>query len=92
MKIIDFHNHFYPPRYLEEIISGPSQVKVSFDSDHNPLLFYPGDYNIVVPGHRDIDFRADVLAKAGIDKQILSLTTPGRTSNPRHGRSSWRRS
>ena len=77
MQIIDFHNHFYPPRYLEEIISGPSQVKVSFDADHNPLLFYPGDYNIVVPGHRDIGYRAEVLAKAGIDKQILSLTTPG---------------
>jgi len=77
MKIIDFHNHFYPPQYLEEIISGPSNVKVSFDSDQNPLLYYPGDYNIVVPGHRDIDYRAEVLAKAGIDKQILTFTTPG---------------
>jgi len=77
MKIIDFHNHFYPPRYLEEILSGPSNVKVSFDADHNPLLHYPGDYNIVVRGHRDIDYRADVLAQAGIDKQILTFTTPG---------------
>jgi len=77
VPIIDFHNHFYPPRYLEEIISGPSRVKVSFDSDHNPLLFYPGDYNIVVPGHRDIGYRAEVLAKAGVDKQVLSFTTPG---------------
>jgi aminocarboxymuconate-semialdehyde decarboxylase len=77
MKIIDFHNHFYPPQYLEEIISGPSNVKVSFDSDHNPLLYYPGDYNIVVRGHRDIDYRAEVLAKAGINKQILTFTTPG---------------
>jgi aminocarboxymuconate-semialdehyde decarboxylase len=77
MKIIDFHNHYYPPQYLEEIISGPSNVKVSFDSDHNPLLYYPGDYNIVVRGHRDIDYRAEVLTKAGIDKQILTFTTPG---------------
>jgi aminocarboxymuconate-semialdehyde decarboxylase len=77
MTIIDFHNHFFPPRYLEEILAGPSNVKVTFDSDRNPLLHYPGDYNIIVRGHRDIDYRAEVLAKAGIDKQILSFTTPG---------------
>ncbi|KPK87616.1 hypothetical protein AMJ80_11870 [bacterium SM23_31] len=77
MNVIDFHNHFYPPEYLEEIKTGPSNVKVTFDSDNNPLLHYPGDYNIVVPGHRDIEFREEVLKNAGIDKQILTLTTPG---------------
>ncbi len=77
MKIIDFHNHFFPPQYLEEILAGPSNIKVTFDSDNNPLLHYPGDYNIIVREHRDIDYRAEVLAKAGIDKQILTFTTPG---------------
>ncbi len=77
MTIIDFHNHFYPPEYLEAIQKGPSNIKVTFDSDNNPLLHYPGDYNIIVPAHRDIDYRAEVLKKNGIDKQILSFTTPG---------------
>jgi aminocarboxymuconate-semialdehyde decarboxylase len=77
MKIIDFHNHFYPPEYLEEIMSGHSNVRVTFDSENNPLLHYPGDYNVVVRGHRDIDYRAEVLNDAGVDKQILSFTTPG---------------
>jgi aminocarboxymuconate-semialdehyde decarboxylase len=77
MKIIDFHNHFYPPEYLEFIQTGPSNIKVTFDADNNPLLHYPGDYNIVVRGHRDIEYRAEVLAKAGVDKQILTFTTPG---------------
>jgi len=77
MNIIDFHNHFYPPEYLEAIKAGPSNVKVTFDSENNPLLHYPGDYNIVVRGHRDIEYRAEVLANAGVDKQILSFTTPG---------------
>jgi len=77
MKTIDFHNHFFPPQYLEEILAGPSNIKVTFDSNNNPLLYYPGDYNIIVRGHRDIDYRAEVLAKAGIDKQILTFTTPG---------------
>ncbi len=77
MTIIDFHNHFYPPEYLKELEVGPSNIKVTFDEDNNPLLHYPGDYNIVVPGHRDVDFRADVLNKAGVQKQVLTLTTPG---------------
>ena len=77
MKIIDFHNHFYPPEYLEAIQTGPSNVEVTFDANNNPLLHYPGDYNVVVRGHRDIAYRAEVLEKAGVDKQILSFTTPG---------------
>jgi aminocarboxymuconate-semialdehyde decarboxylase len=77
MKIIDFHNHFYPPEYLEAIQTGPSNVKVTFDEDNNPLLHYPGDYNVVVRGHRDIAYREEVLEREGVDKQILSFTTPG---------------
>jgi aminocarboxymuconate-semialdehyde decarboxylase len=77
MRIIDFHNHFYPPEYLEAIQTGPSNVRLTFDADNNPLLHYPGDYNIVVRGHRDIEYRAEVLEKTGVDKQILSFTTPG---------------
>lgn len=77
MKIIDFHNHFYPPEYLEALQSGPSHIKVTFDADNNPLLHYPGDYNILVPGHRDIELRKQVLNKANIDGQILTFTTPG---------------
>ena len=77
MKIIDFHNHFYPPEYLESIQTGPSNIKVTFDADNNPLLHYPGDYNIVVRGHRDIEYRAEILEKAGVEKQILTFTTPG---------------
>ena len=77
MAIIDFHNHFYPPEYLEALQTGQSNIKVTFDSENNPLLHYPGDYNIIVPAHRDIHYRAEVLKNTGIDKQILTFTTPG---------------
>jgi aminocarboxymuconate-semialdehyde decarboxylase len=77
MTIIDCHNHFFPPQYLAAIQSGPSNVKVTFDADGNPLLHYPGDYNIVVPEHRDIERRAEVLEEVGVEKQVLSFTTPG---------------
>jgi aminocarboxymuconate-semialdehyde decarboxylase len=77
MAIIDIHNHFYPPEYLAELERGGSAVRVERDAEGNPCLYYPGDYNIAVRGHRDIDYRAEVLAEHGIDCQVLTLTTPG---------------
>ena len=77
MPIIDFHNHFYPPAYLDALRSGSSAVQVSIDEDGNPRIYYPGDYNIAVPGHRDIDYREQVLIAHGVDTQVLTLTTPG---------------
>ncbi len=77
MAIIDFHNHYYPPAYLDALRSGSSAVEVSIDEDGNPRIYYPGDYNICVPGHRDIDYREQVLIEHGVDTQVITLTTPG---------------
>lgn len=75
--IIDWHNHYYPPAYLEALRTGTTAVEVWTDDDGNPVLGYPGDYNVCVPGHRDIAYRERVLAAAGVDRQVLTLTTPG---------------
>jgi aminocarboxymuconate-semialdehyde decarboxylase len=77
MTRIDFHNHYYPPEYLEALQTGPSNIRVTFDEDENPMLHSPGDINFIVPGHRDIAFRETVLDKAGVDKQVLTFTAPG---------------
>src|SRR6516164_11407615 len=77
MRIIDFHNHFYPPAYLDALRSGSSAVQVTIDEQGNPRIYYPGDYNVAVPGHRDIDYREQVLIEHGVDTQVLTLTTPG---------------
>lgn len=77
MPVIDFHNHFYPAAYLDALMHGKSRVQITVDADGNPLLHYPGDYNIAVRGHRDIDYREHVLDEHGVDMQVLSLTTPG---------------
>ena len=77
MTVVDFHNHYYPPAYLDALRSGDTTVRVTTDGDGNPLLHYPGDYNVAVRGHRDIAFRAEDIAREGIDTQVLTLTTPG---------------
>ena len=77
MPVVDVHNHFYPPEYLDALRSGGSVVRVTIDREGNPLLHYPGDYNVAIRGHRDIDYRQEVLEREGVTTQLLSLTTPG---------------
>ena len=71
--------------YVEELKAehSRSSVRVTYDADGNPCVHYPGDYNILVPGHRDIDYRQRVLDEQGVDTQVLSFTTPACTSNRR---------
>src|SRR3954452_1538719 len=77
MAIIDVHNHFYPPEYLDALKAGDSAVKLTIDAEGNPCVHYPGDYNVAVRGHRDIDYRQEVVEKEGVDTQIITFTTPG---------------
>jgi aminocarboxymuconate-semialdehyde decarboxylase len=82
MTIIDVHNHYYPPEYLDALRRGATNARVWTDDDGNPVIGYPGDYNVVVPGHRDIGYRETVLAHEGVDRQVLTFTTPGTHIEP----------
>ena len=77
MQIIDFHSHFYPQAYLDLILAGPSTIKATRDAEGNPVLHYPGDHNIAVKAHRDIEVRQAAMDEEGIGLQVLTLTTPG---------------
>lgn len=80
--VIDVHNHFYPPEYLDALRDEDSVVRVTIDESGNPCVHYPGDYNVAVRGHRDIEYRADVLVRDGVDTQVITLTTPGTHVEP----------
>lgn len=77
MKVIDWHNHYYPPAYFDALRDGPTAAKTWTDSDGNPVIAYPGDYNVAVRGHRDIAYRQEVLDGEGVDMQVITFTTPG---------------
>lgn len=77
MQIIDFHSHFYPQAYLDLVLAGQSAIKATRDPAGNPVLHYPGDYNIVVKAHRDAEVRQAALDEEAISLQVLTLTTPG---------------
>jgi len=77
MAIVDFHNHYYPPEYLAALEPAGSCLRITTDGDGNPRVHYPGDYNVMVRGHRDIAYRQSVLDEQGVGVQVISLTTPG---------------
>lgn len=77
--IVDVHNHYYPPEFIDAVRKGPSAYAVETDAEGNPVLISPGDRNFVVRGHRDIAFREQVIGDAGVDMQVITLTAPGTT-------------
>jgi aminocarboxymuconate-semialdehyde decarboxylase len=77
VTIVDFHNHYYPEIYLRELEAGRSRLRLEKDGVGQLLLHYPGDYNVVVAGHRDLDERIRVMDSESVDVQAISLTTPG---------------
>lgn len=77
--IIDVHNHYYPPAFLDSLRREPGVLRMETGPDGNPWLYSPGDINVAVPGHRDIGYRAEVLEREGVDRQLITLTCPGTT-------------
>lgn len=75
--IIDFHNHFYPRAYLDELRRGKGYASVEEDGQGRLLVRYVGDYNIIVGPHINPEDRIEAMNKCGIDMQVLTLTTPG---------------
>lgn len=74
--IVDFHNHFYPKSYLDALKEGVGYAEVIRDPDGRLLIYYEGDYNIVVDSHIDVEKRIKNMNRGGIDLQVLTLTTP----------------
>jgi aminocarboxymuconate-semialdehyde decarboxylase len=62
---------------MQALASGQSSVKTTIDAQGNPVLHYPGDFNVAVRGHRDLAYREGVLDEHGVSMQVLTLTTPG---------------
>ncbi len=74
---IDVHNHFYPMAYIDEIKKESRCATITTDKQGRMLINYAGDYNVVDPSHVDPQARIQAMDEAGIDMQIISLTTPG---------------
>lgn len=75
--IIDFHSHFYPGAYLDELKKRSQYATIDVDQEGRLLIRYAGDYNIVVGPHVDPEERLRAMDRHSVDMQVLTLTTPG---------------
>jgi len=74
--MIDFHNHFYPKEYMDELSKPGGYARVERDKHGRLLVHYEGDYNIVVGPHVDINDRLSDMDRNGVEMHVLTLTTP----------------
>ena len=75
--ILDFHNHFFPAPYLNEIAKGHAKASATTDELGRTLMVTDGDYNIIVEEHHNPVARIAAMDAAGVDMQCLSMTVPG---------------
>lgn len=75
--IIDFHTHFYPYPYLDELRKGGGYASLEQDSAGRYIIRYTGDYNILTSPLVILEDRLKEMDRIGVDVQVLSLTTPG---------------
>jgi len=62
---------------MNELKKQEGYARSSIDSKGRLLIQYTGDYNVVADSHVDLDARLKAMDKAGVDMQVLTLTTPG---------------
>lgn len=75
--ILDFHNHFFPNEYLQELTKGEADASVETDDQGRTIMVTDGDYNIIVEEHHNPVERIDAMKAAGVDMQCLTMTVPG---------------
>jgi aminocarboxymuconate-semialdehyde decarboxylase len=74
--MIDFHSHFYPKAYMDELSKPGGYARVEKDKQGRLLIHYEGDYNVVVGPHVDISDRLADMDRHGVETHVLTLTTP----------------
>ena len=78
MKIIDVHNHLFPPAWIDHLEDRPGSPTLK-RTGPGTMIFYYADRplsHVHKAGHFDVAARLEDMDRYGIDSQILSLTTP----------------
>jgi aminocarboxymuconate-semialdehyde decarboxylase len=75
---IDFHNHFYPPGYLEKFEQW-GRHRYEFVPDKNGLKIVKqkgARFLAITPQHVSVEQRLADMDRLGIDMEVLTLTSP----------------
>ncbi len=75
--IVDVHTHFFPPGYLDALQRGPEPYAIGRDAEGRTILTLHGA-RIVTMTHAMTapERRLGDMERLGVDRQIVSVTTP----------------
>ncbi len=75
---IDFHNHFYPPGYLEKLEQWGTRFEFVSDKKRKLKIVKQkgARFLAITPEHVSVEQRIADMDRIGIDVQVLSLTSP----------------
>ena len=79
-RTVDAHNHWYPPDYLEYLVSRTEPPYARQTGPNSYVCYAPGKVivaHIDRPGHFNLKARIEDLDAAGLDTQVMSVTIPG---------------
>ncbi|MCB8962193.1 MAG: amidohydrolase [Ardenticatenales bacterium] len=75
--IVDFHNHYFPPEYLNSLEHGRTVVWTEYDAQGRHQLMMKGFENELAPAHSNLAARIEAMDAAGVDLSVLTMTIPG---------------
>ena len=67
---------------MTELKKQEGYARSSTDSKGRLLIQYTGDYNVIAESHVNLGARLKAMDNAGVDMQVLTLTTPGVEREP----------
>lgn len=77
MPKFDLHSHYYPPVYFEKIRELPSEFSFDKSPSGQTIITYRGArFFGVTPPMTDVRKRLEDMDRAGIDVEVVSLSTP----------------
>ena len=75
---IDFHNHFYPPGYLEKLEAWGHRFEFVPDKKRGIKIVKQkgARFLAITPQHVSVEQRLEDMDRIGTDIQVLTLTSP----------------
>lgn len=75
--VIDVHNHYYPEAFFDTLKELDSDVSIEEDEEGRQVIYSEGSRVVTLtPPMTDLEMRLDAMEGAGVEHQVISMSTP----------------